>query len=31
VNGKRWKNFDKQKEIIHLEGLAGTATIQANY
>jgi hypothetical protein len=31
VNGKRWKSFDKQKEIIHLEGLAGVATVQANY
>ena len=31
VNGKSWKNFEKDKEVIHLEGLKGSVTVRANY
>ena len=31
VNGKSWKNFEKDKEAIHLEGLKGAVTVRANY
>jgi hypothetical protein len=31
VNDKPWKRFDKQKELVHLEGLQGSATVQAHY
>jgi len=31
VNGKSWKNFEKDKEAVHLEGLRGSVTVRANY
>ncbi|MCX6908194.1 MAG: hypothetical protein NTY01_09140 [Verrucomicrobia bacterium] len=31
VNGKDWKDFDGNKELIRLEGLTGAVTVQANY
>ena len=31
VNGKAWKNFAKDKEIIHLERLTGKVTVVADY
>lgn len=31
VNGKPWKGFDRNKEVISLEGLTGKVTMQANY
>jgi hypothetical protein len=31
LNGKRWKDFDKDKEVIRLTGVPGKATITANY
>ena len=31
VNGKNWKNFDRDKEAIHLEGLTGSVKVRANY
>ena len=31
VNGKKWPDFNNQKEIIELKGLNGTVSIVANY
>ena len=31
VNGNPWTDFDTNKEVIVLEGLAGKVTVQANY
>jgi hypothetical protein len=31
VNGKDWEGFDKDKEIIRLEGFQGTVTVKAQY
>ena len=31
INGKPWKKFDRDKEVINLTGLQGTATVVANY
>jgi hypothetical protein len=31
VNGKDWKDFNKDKETITLQGLTGAVTVQANY
>ena len=31
VNGNPWMDFDANKEVIVLEGLAGEVTVQANY
>jgi hypothetical protein len=31
VNGKSWKGFGRNKEVIRLEGLTGKVTVQANY
>jgi hypothetical protein len=31
VNGNPWMDFDTNKEVIVLEGLAGEVTVQANY
>jgi len=31
VNGKDWKNFDAATEVIHLDGLKGKLSVQANY
>ena len=31
VNGASWKNFEKDKEAIHLEGLKGSVTLRADY
>ncbi|MHB1035730.1 MAG: hypothetical protein ACYC35_12980 [Pirellulales bacterium] len=31
VNGQPWKQFDRDKEVIRLEGLTGTVTIEARY
>ena len=31
VNGESWKNFDPEKEVIVLRGLAGKVTVTANY
>ena len=31
VNGRPWTRFDRDKEAIHLEGLKGSVTLQANY
>ena len=31
VNGKKWSDFNNQKEIIELEGLNGTVSVVANY
>ena len=31
VNGKVWKKFDRARELIRLEGLAGTVTILVKY
>ena len=31
VNGKDWKDFDKDKEVIQLKGLKGKVTVVANY
>jgi hypothetical protein len=31
VNGRSWKNFEKARELIHLEGLKGSVTVRAIY
>ena len=31
VNGQAWKQFDKDKEVIRLEGLTGTVAVEAVY
>jgi hypothetical protein len=31
VNGKEWKTFDKDKEVIGLVGLTGKAAVVAGY
>jgi hypothetical protein len=31
INGESWKNFEKNEEAIHLEGLKGSVTLRANY
>jgi hypothetical protein len=31
VNGRAWDQFDKDKEVITLEGLTGTVTVEAAY
>jgi hypothetical protein len=31
VNGKPWKQFDKDKEVIRLDGLRGTVAVTARY
>ncbi len=31
VNGKSWKGFDRNKEVISLEGLTGKVTVEVNY
>jgi hypothetical protein len=31
VNGKEWKGFNQDKEVIELKGLTGKLTVQANY
>lgn len=31
VNGAPWEKFDREKEVIHLDGLQGTATVTATY
>jgi hypothetical protein len=31
VNGKPWKQFDPQRELVRLEGLKGTAAVVARY
>ena len=31
VNGKPWKHFDREKEVIRLEGLSGTVAVTARY
>ena len=31
VNGQAWEQFDKDKEIIRLEGLTGTVAVEAAY
>ena len=31
VNGKPWTAFDREKETIRLEGIAGTAAVEASY
>ena len=31
VNGQVWEQFDKDKEVIHLEGLTGTVAVEAAY
>jgi hypothetical protein len=31
VNGKEWKTFDKDKEVIGLVGLTGKAAVVASY
>jgi hypothetical protein len=31
VNGKAWKNFDKDKELIRLEALKGKIVVRASY
>jgi hypothetical protein len=31
INGKDWKDFDGNKEVIRLEGLTGNVVVQANY
>jgi hypothetical protein len=31
VNGKPWKQFDKDKELIRLDGLGGTVAVRARY
>lgn len=31
INGKDWKGFDGNKELIRLEGLTGNLTVQATY
>jgi hypothetical protein len=31
VNGKAWKDFDKDKEVIRLEGLKGKVVVRATY
>jgi len=31
VNGEAWTQFDKEREVIHLNGVGGTATVSAMY
>jgi len=31
VNGRAWEQFDKDKEVIRLEGLTGTVAVEAAY
>ena len=31
VNGRAWERFDKDKEVIRLEGLTGTVAVEAAY
>ena len=31
VNGQAWEQFDKDREVIRLEGLTGTVTVEAAY
>ena len=30
VNGQEWKDFDRDKDVIRLEGLEDTVTVQAS-
>jgi hypothetical protein len=31
VNGKEWKDFDPAKEVVKLQGVKGTVTVEASY
>lgn len=31
VNGKKWKNFEQDKELIRLNGLSGTVVVKVSY
>ena len=31
VNGKEWKDFDADKEVVRLHGLTGSVSVEARY